>query len=280
MAQNNDGPGKRLKREQANNTLYVNNPNDPRLRMYQDSLQAAIPSILSQKDIIYMNTLPMDERRDYYESGVSKFTAPQSSYEARNRLEKANKKPYSIINDESLKTIIEPKSGYSYGDSSDPKEISKIKLYASKVQLPKRKVVFKREEIEPLAPLQTPIPTFDQSEIITPVPRPILKSNLEPQDGAMGSSLRYPAQNFMNKLKARVTGTPNMPYWVDREGIKRYPSMGENTPQDVRMWEMLKSNLNPNVPEDAAELRRIDLLRKMRPKDRVDFIRSSSIAQE
>ena len=71
-----------------------------------------------------------------------------------------------------------------------------------------------------------------------------------------------------------------MPYWVDREGVKRYPSMGENTPQDVRMWEMLKSNLNPNVPEDAAELKRIDLLRKMRPKDRVDFIKSSSMAQE
>lgn len=38
MAQNNDSPGKRLKREEAKNTLYVSNPNDPRLQRYQDSL--------------------------------------------------------------------------------------------------------------------------------------------------------------------------------------------------------------------------------------------------
>lgn len=37
MAQNNDSPGKRLKREEAKNTLYVNNPNDPRLQAYRDS---------------------------------------------------------------------------------------------------------------------------------------------------------------------------------------------------------------------------------------------------
>ena len=38
MAQNNDGPGKRLKREEAKNTLYVDNPSDKRLQAYQDSL--------------------------------------------------------------------------------------------------------------------------------------------------------------------------------------------------------------------------------------------------
>jgi len=31
------GPGGRLKREEARNTLYVNNPNDPRLQAYRDS---------------------------------------------------------------------------------------------------------------------------------------------------------------------------------------------------------------------------------------------------
>ena len=96
----------------------------------------------------------------------------------------------------------------------------------------------------------------------------------------MGFALRYPAQNFMNKLKARITGNPNMPYWVDREGVKRYPSMGENRPEEVRMTEMLKSNLNRNVPEDASELKRIDLLRKMTPKDRRNFMDSEPIAQE
>lgn len=38
MAQNNDSPGKRLKREEAKNTLYVSRPDDPRLQMYRDSL--------------------------------------------------------------------------------------------------------------------------------------------------------------------------------------------------------------------------------------------------
>jgi hypothetical protein len=170
------GPGGRLKREEKKNTLYVNNPNDPRLRMYEDSLQAAIPSILANKHIIYMNTLPMDKRRDYYENDRlknPKFQAPKSSYEARNRLENANKKPYTIINDESLETVIEPQIGYAYKEGSNPEEISKIRLYGSKKQLPKRKVVYKREDIEPLIPRQSLAPTFTPEEIVAPVMRPV-----------------------------------------------------------------------------------------------------------
>jgi hypothetical protein len=170
------GPGGRLKREEEKNTLYVNNPNDPRFKMYQDSLQAVIPSILSNKHIIYMNTLPMDKRRDYYENDRlknPKFQAPKSSYEARNRLENANKKPYTIINDESLETVIEPQIGYAYKEGSKPEEISKIRLYGSKKQLPKRKVVYKREDIEPLTPRQSPAPTFAPREIVAPVMRPV-----------------------------------------------------------------------------------------------------------
>jgi hypothetical protein len=42
MAQNNfnNGPGGRLKKEEKKNILYVSNPNDPRLKSYQDSLAA------------------------------------------------------------------------------------------------------------------------------------------------------------------------------------------------------------------------------------------------
>jgi hypothetical protein len=170
------GPGGRLKREEEKNTLYVNNPNDPRLKMYQDSLQAVIPSILSNKHIIYMNTLLMDKRRDYYENDRlknPKFQAPKSSYEARNRLENANKKPYTIINDESLETVIEPQIGYAYKEGSKPEEISKIRLYGSKKQLPKRKVVYKREDLEPIAPRQAIVPQFEQPQIIAPVMRPV-----------------------------------------------------------------------------------------------------------
>jgi hypothetical protein len=38
MAQNNDGPGKRLKQEQAKNTLYVNNHNDPKMFAYKKAI--------------------------------------------------------------------------------------------------------------------------------------------------------------------------------------------------------------------------------------------------
>lgn len=148
---------------------------------------------------------------------------------------------------------------------------------------PKPIPVIKRtvsEGIEPMAPRQAPVPSITPSEMAAPVMRPVPQSNLEPQDGPMGFALRYPAQTLMNRVKARITGQPNMPYWVDREGVKRYPSMGENRPEEVKMTEMLKSNLNPNVPEDASELKKIDLLRKMAPKDRRNFMNSYPMAQE
>jgi hypothetical protein len=256
MAQNNDGPGKRLKREQAKNTLYVNNPNDPRLRMYQDSLGTFnnINRYYSEMSKIKDNQFPSNNELIEYSENI--------------------KKKYPV--NSNLLTI-EPISGKNFtkrvitgGEFIDLHQNASAKS-------PKQKVVFRREKIEPLTPLQA---KFAAPEIVQPAVRPVPQPNIEPQDSAMGSSLRYPAQNFMNKLKARITGTPNMPYWVDREGVRRYPSMGENTLQDVRMMEMLKSGLNPNVPEDAAELKRIDLLRKMRSKDRKEFMGSYPIAQE
>jgi len=161
-----------------------------------------------------------------------------------------------------------------------PKErIEREKKYG-KIPSPKPVQVVKRKVYENLVPMAPRQAKLTSPEIVAPVVRPVPQSNLEPQDGAMGFALRYPAQNFMNKLKARISGNPNMPYWVDRKGVKRYPSMGENSPEEVRMIDMLKSNLNRNVPEDASELKRIDLLRKMTPKDRRNFMNFSPMAQE
>jgi len=339
MAQNNDGPGKRLKREQANfnkpttqdsldlynqarviENFYGSNPN------YRKTEEKLFDKYLKENQTNYKDLLEESDSSNGF--GLKLLTHPENvktlnkNFKTKTTSKQLEDKfknkgafrtfpnllggGYDVYINPNVPPIylhpsIKPQSVTQYGsilykDAADvpkydplavkpvsmltPKErIEREKKYG-KIPSPKPVQVVKRkvyENLEPMAPRQA---TLTSPEIVAPVVRPVPQSNLEPQDGAMGSSLRYPAQNFMNKLKARVTGTPNMPYWVDREGVKRYPSMGENTPQDVRMWEMLKSNLNPNVPEDAAELRRIDLLRKMRPKDRVDFIRSSSIAQE
>lgn len=182
MAQNNDSPGKRLKREEAKNTLYVSRPDDPRLQMYRDSLEAAVPAILANKQIRYMNTLPMPKRREYYENVFyernnekedKRFAAPMSSYLAMNRLRKANKKPYGIETNRNVKTTIEPEKGYSYGwdTPGDSRKFSALTELGLVEHLPKRKVVFRPEEpIEPLAPRQA---TLAPQEIIAPVPRPV-----------------------------------------------------------------------------------------------------------
>jgi hypothetical protein len=88
-------------------------------------------------------------------------------------------------------------------------------------------------------------------------------------------ALQYPGmnQNFLEKLKSFITGKKEMPYWTDKQGDKHYPHLGESNPEEVKMIKMLKSGLNPLVPEDAAELRRINMLLKMNRQDRLANIR-------
>jgi len=178
MANNfQNGPGGRLKKEEKKNTLYVSNPNDPRLRMYQDSLQAAVPAILGNKEIQYMNTLPMDKRRKYYENEFlknPKFEAPISSYEAGNRLTDVNKKEYfTLKRNPFINSKIEAPSGHHYTLGSNPQPLSSIIEYGMYENLPKRKVVFKREKLEPMALRQATFPQFEQPQIIAPVMRPV-----------------------------------------------------------------------------------------------------------
>jgi hypothetical protein len=61
-------------------------------------------------------------------------------------------------------------------------------------------------------------------------------------------------------MRSKITGETPMPYWIDKQGIKRYPSKGESSPKAVKEIAMLKEGLDPKVPEDAAELKRIDYL--------------------
>lgn len=66
-----------------------------------------------------------------------------------------------------------------------------------------------------------------------------------------------------------------MPYWTDKQGEKHYPHLGESNAEDVKQIKMLKSGLNPLIPEDAAELRRINMLLKMGRKERLNNIRNA-----
>jgi hypothetical protein len=259
------GPGGRLKKEEEKNTLYVSNPNNPRLQVYQDSL-----SLSKSNFYIPYGERVFKDSKDFKKSFAEKIKRLGLSRDGK------------YVDVSNYLKGIQP---VDYADYDRNRSLLKNNEYTTVIyKKPERPVVLvKRPQsnpIEPIATRQVSIPTITPNEIVAPVVRPVPQSNLRPEDGPMGFALRYPAQTFMNKLKARITGKPNMPYWIDREGIKRYPSMGENSPEEVRMMEMLKSNLNPNVPEDAAELKRIDLLRKMRSKDRKEIMGSSQITQE
>jgi len=87
-------------------------------------------------------------------------------------------------------------------------------------------------------------------------------------------ALQYPAMNqsFLEKVKSFITGKKEMPYWTDKQGEKHYPHLGESNREAVKQIKMLKSGLNPLIPEDAKELRRIDMLLEMSSKDRLKKI--------
>jgi hypothetical protein len=90
-------------------------------------------------------------------------------------------------------------------------------------------------------------------------------------------ALQYPGMNqtFLEKVKSFITGKKEMPYWTDRQGEKHYPHLGESNPEAVKKIKMLKSGLNPLIPEDAKELRRINSLLEMSSKDRLNNIRNA-----
>jgi len=174
------GPGGRLKAAEAKNTLYVNNPNDPRLRMYEDSLTANDFIKNLNKGVDFLKSQPMDRRREYYKnftSLVDELPNQKETMKAVSRLEKANKKQYGTEEDKKRKpVIISAPKNYRY-EISPEESVNEIGLNYMKEQLPKRKVVFKREEIEPISPRQSPAPTFTPEEIVAPVMRPFPMEN-------------------------------------------------------------------------------------------------------
>lgn len=180
MAQNNDGPGKRLKREEKKNTLYVSNPNDPRLQAYQDSLSLykeglhpfvhfydygdgenlqTKESYVPQKNVLFgkTNIKKSDITKDI--QGIKDELKWQENRFVVNNL----KERLGLLN-KSLKTGIYP-TNMDYPDT-----------YTARLtyKKPERPVVLvnrkKSEPIEPMAPRQA---TLTPQEIIAPVMRPV-----------------------------------------------------------------------------------------------------------
>jgi hypothetical protein len=140
--------------------------------------------------------------------------------------------------------------------------------------IPKKKPVPVKPEIivpELLEPkdasyqLSNPEIAYDRKVKMRPVPIPAQKPP---------PALQYPAMNqsLLEKIKSFFTGKAPMPYWTDKQGEKHYPHLGESNAEDVKQIKMLKSGLNPLIPEDAAELRRINMLLKMGRKERLNNI--------
>lgn len=180
MAQNNDGPGKRLKREEAKNTLYVSRPDDPRLKAYQDSLslykEGLHPfvhfydygsgenlqpkeSYVPQKNVLFgkTNIKKPDITKDI--EGIKEELKWQENSSVRKNL----KDRLGLLN-KSLQTGIYP-TNMDYPDTYTARLIYKK---------PIRPVVLRPEEpIERLQPRQALSPIFSREEIIAPVPRPV-----------------------------------------------------------------------------------------------------------
>lgn len=183
MAQNNDSPGKRLKREEAKNTLYVSRPDDPRLKSYQDSLslykEGLHPfvhfydygsgenlqpkeSYVPQKNVLFgkTNIKKPDITKDI--ERIKEELKWQENSSVRRNL----KERLGLLN-KSLQTGVYP-TNMDYPDTYTAKLIYKK---------PERPVVLvkrqKAETIEPLTPRQAPSPNLTREEIIAPVPRPV-----------------------------------------------------------------------------------------------------------
>ena len=268
------------KSKPASSTLYVKDPNDSRLKMYEDSVTATGRSIADNNFIRELDKMPMDKRRIEVLKGHK--TTPEAN-DAINRLQKANNKRYETKVDTSVSTTLKALPGFGYnikpgsgfkmseeksGVTSETKDV-----HGRTVNTPKRKVELvkpprpkpapERKVSEPAEPMQPRAASTKlakpEPEMVAPVARPVKEAAKETR-GSMKPILRYPAMNMnvLEKVKAKITGKNPMPYWEDKEGVKRYPIRGENNAKDVQEKKMLKEGLNPNDANDKATLDRVD----------------------
>jgi hypothetical protein len=287
----------KAKPKAKSNTLYVTDPNDKRLKMYEDSTLATGRAVEINKKVEELKKMPAEKARVESRKGVD---IPSQVNSAISRLQNVNKKPYTEGKSESVYSPVQAPEGFGYKDGvnkliKNPKNdkgkyiySNTINVYGKNVLTPKRKVVLvKPEEPKPEKPKPTPVapprpkPKPVKELEIRPASKilvkeeeekerdvkmvPVKKPLKEKRIGA-GSILRNPDQSLLGKIKRRFNGEPNERYWVDKDGVKRYSSRGEDNPQAVREKEMLKEGLNPKVPEDKMELDRIEARYSKPPK--------------
>ena len=259
-------------------TLRVSDPNDKRLKMYEDSTLATGRAIRNNEFIQELDKMPMDKRRQEVLKG---YRAPIESVRAIGRLEKENKKPYREGTDKSITTPINALKGTGFKGSfkamanpkGDLKEVMMVQ--GVNVLTPRRKVVLeepkpKPKPVAPPRPKPEPVEKLEirpaDTQIVKPKEekerevkmRPLKEPREEKRIG-MGSILRNPDQSILGKIKRRFNGEPNERYWVDKDGVKRFPkSRGENDAKTVQEIKMAKGDLNPKVREDKVQLDRID----------------------
>lgn len=266
------------KSKPASSTLYVKDPNDSRLKMYEDSVLATGRAIESNKFVDRLDKMPMDKRRIEVLKG---YKPAAGSGAAIGRLEKANKQPYREGTGSNETTLTAP-AGFGYNARKSGSRMVKeepgvtnknLDVKAFNVLTPKRKVELvkpprpkpapERKVSEPIEPMQPRAASTklakEEPEMVAPVARPVKEPAKETR-GSMKPILRYPAMNMnvLEKIKAKITGKNPMPYWEDKDGVKRYPSRGENNAKDIQEKKMLKEGLNPNDANDKATLDRVD----------------------
>jgi hypothetical protein len=162
MANNNfkGGPGGRLKAEEDKKTLYVSNPNDPRLQAYQDSL--------STFNNLYKFRDEISKIKD------NQFSSKKELNEHIENLKKIYPKNYALLSpnpnkNNIYKTIATPDGGI----------INHANLIATK---PQRPVVLMPE---PIQPRQSPVTQLSQPQMIAPVMRPVSVPQTTPMEEPM-----------------------------------------------------------------------------------------------
>ncbi len=269
-------------------TLRVKDPNDKRLKMYEDSVLATGRAVATNKFVKELDKMPMEKKRAEVLRGT---VVPIESMRAIGRLEKENKKPYKEGLNTSITTPLDAPKGSGFKgldlkpvENRDQKLPETINVQGRNVLTPKRKVILEKPEIpKPEKPKPTPVaPPRPKPEPVKELEiRPASTDLVKPKEekerdvkmvpvkkerkrGGVGDQLQYPAMNMnvLEKIKARITGKTPMPFWVDKDGVKRYPSRGENRPETVQEIKMAKGDLDPKVPEDKVQLDRIDAYNK------------------
>jgi hypothetical protein len=200
------------KSKPASSTLYVKDPNDSRLKMYEDSVTASGRAININNVVNSMKSMPMEKRRLIYTKGVS---SPPEAKAAISRLENANKKRYEIARDSSVSVNVDAPKGYGYNTGAriatpGGKE-NNLNVYGSKVFSPKRKVELVKPPRPKPEPKPKPAPERKVSEPIEPMQPKAASTKLAKPEPEMVAPVVRPVKANKPAVVAQKTEPRKMP---------------------------------------------------------------------